>query len=347
MATSKLLIGIISGTIIVGSATAAFNAQNPGRVSAAQADQAAVSAEESADTVSSDSSDGEDSGTNAAETTAASISDPQPEIKETVAAESTAASQTNEANETAAAGSATVEETVARNGWSDGKYFVDNIPATNTWEVIDGQTYRFDADGNEVTGWYNENGNTYYLASDGTLTVGNASINGKNYYFNENGVMQTGWVNGTYYSADGSSYSLDGVLGNMGRLFIPGVGINVALNYVDDYTGDEAAQAICDAEDSAAYMVFSDSDEVWIGDHNYQGFDAIKSVTPGTEAYIKNTDGTITTYICTETAQATNTGYDLVTADGRSASSINAGGIIMYTCNDDWTSVTATFWQPV
>ncbi len=197
-----------------------------------------------------------------------------------------------------------------------------------------------------MTGWYSENGSTYYLGSDGTLTTGNASIDGNNYYFNENGVMQTGWIDGNYYNTDGTEYSFDGTPGNVGRLFIPSAGVNVALNYVDDNTGDEAAQAICDAEDSAAYMVFSSSDEVWIGDHNFQGFDAIKSVVPGTQAYIKNTDGTIDSYICTEIDQATNTGYDLVTADGRSASKINAGGIIMYTCNDDWTSVTATFWQP-
>lgn len=325
MATSKLLIGIVSGTIIAGSAAAAFNAQNPGRAVAAQTGQPASSAEtaEAAVTVTPSVSDSSD--TNTPESDTAAVSETQ------------TGTQTENSEE--------AEETVLLNGWSDGKYFIDNVPASNTWEVIDGHTYRFDADGNEVTGWYSENGSTYYLGSDGTLTTGNASIDGKNYCFNENGVMQTGWINGIYYSPDGSEYSFDGALGNVGRLFIPSAGVNVALNYVDDNTGDEAAQAICDAEDSAAYMVFSSSDEVWIGDHNFQGFDAIKSVAPGTEAFIKNTDGTISTYVCTEIDQGTNTGYDIVTADGRSASSINAGGIVMYTCNDDWTSVTAAFWQ--
>ncbi|MDD6363375.1 MAG: hypothetical protein PUG18_09050 [Lachnospiraceae bacterium] len=322
MAASKLLIGIISGTIIAGSAVATFQAQSPAKASVAPtarqtSSQAAVAAESSADSSNSD-----------AKTT------------RPIKSVSSAAAETQ--NDTPSE----PEETVSLNGWSDGKYFIDNVPVSNAWEVIDGQTYRFDADGNEVTGWYSENGNTYYLGTDGTLTIGNASIDGKNYYFNENGAMQTGWIDGNYYNTDGTEYSFDGTLGNVGRLFIPSVGVNVALNYVDDNTGDEAAQAICDAEDSAAYMNFSSSDEVWIGDHNFQGFDAIKSVVPGTEAYIKNTDGTITTYTCTEITQATNTGYDLVTADGRSASNINAGGIIMYTCNDDWTSVTATFWQP-
>ena len=319
MAASKLLIGIISGTIIAGSAAAAFQAQAPARAYAAQTIQETSSPETMATASSADrtSSDAK---------TAKTI---------TSAATGSQTSYSSEA-----------EEPVYLNGWSDGKYFIENVPVSNSWEVIDGHTYRFDAAGNEVTGWYSENGSTYYLGSDGTLTTGNASIDGENYYFNEDGVMQTGWIDGNYYNADGTEYSFKGTTGNVGRLFIPSAGVNVALNYVDDDTGDEAAQAICDAEDSAAYMVFSNSDEVWIGDHNFQGFDAIKSVVPGMEAYIKNTDGTITTYICTETDQATNTGYDLVTADGRSASNINAGGIIMYTCNDDWTSVTATFWQP-
>lgn len=328
MATSKLLIGIISGTIIAGSAVTAFRAQTPGRTSSPQTARQ-TSVEEV--TVTATSANSESSDTNNAKSDFASAS-----------SDITSASSTPAASPTVSA----PEETVSLNGWSDGKYFIDNVPASNTWEVIDGHTYRFDADGNEVTGWYAENGSTYYLGADGTLTTGSASIDGKNYYFDENGVMQTGWINGIYYNADGSEYTFDGALGNMGRLFIPSVGVNVGLNYVDDNTGDEAAQAICDAEDSAAYMVFSDSDEVWIGDHNFQGFDAIKSVVPGTEAFIKNTDGTVSTYVCTEIDQATNTGYDIVTADGRSASNINAGGIVMYTCNDDWTSVTAAFWQP-
>ena len=327
MATSKLVIGIISGTIIAGTAVTAFRAQTPARTSPAQTARQ-TSAEVATAAVSS--ADREISDTNTAKSNIVSASSDKPSSSSTQTASSTVL---------------TPKETVPLNGWSDGKYFIDNVPVSNTWEVIDGQTYRFDANGNEVTGWYAENGSTYYLGSDGTRTTGSASIDGKNYYFDQNGVMQTGWVNGIYYQPDGSEFTFDGALGNMGRLFIPSVGVDVALNYVDDNTGDEAAQAICDAEDSAAYMVFSSSDEVWIGDHNFQGFDAIKSVVPGSEAFIKNTDGTLSTYVCTEIDQGTNTGYDIVTADGRSASSINAGGIVMYTCNDDWTSVTATFWQ--
>ncbi len=109
-------------------------------------------------------------------------------------------------------------------GWwyrhEDGSY------TTNDFEVINGQTYYFNAAGYMVTGWqliddtwYYFDGSGamktgwvyvgniwYYLDNEGKMLTGFQDIAGQRYYFNDAGYMLTGWqlIEGKYYYFDAS-----------------------------------------------------------------------------------------------------------------------------------------------
>lgn len=137
--------------------------------------------------------------------------------------------------------------------------------------------------------------------------------------------------------------------GNIGRLTIPSVGVNVALFNASIYDVGHS-QGIVDRSDSAAYLY--DADDYYgfdmIADHVHQGFNAIKWVTTGsTMAYIDY--GTYTeSYICTDMFIGYN-GYGgrtgMFDANGSDVAGRNDGGLCLYTCNSDGT-ITITFWQP-
>ena len=122
--------------------------------------------------------------------------------------------------------------------------------------------------------------------------------------------------------------------GMIGRLVIPGTGINVALITTD-------SQATVDARDSAWYGVAGSA--TLIADHWNQGFNGIKSCSAGSKAYIISSTGKRTLTCTGIDRNGTNTSYDLLNSGG--ASVLGYGGIIMYTCNGpDWHSVTITYW---
>ena len=109
-------------------------------------------------------------------------------------------------------------------GWwyrhEDGSY------TTSDFEVINGQTYYFNAAGYMVTGWQQVDdtwyyfdgsgamktgwvyvGNIwYYLDNEGKMLTGFQDIAGQRYYFNDAGYMLTGWqlIEGKYYYFDAS-----------------------------------------------------------------------------------------------------------------------------------------------
>lgn len=133
--------------------------------------------------------------------------------------------------------------------------------------------------------------------------------------------------------------------GAVGRWSIPSVGVNVATYFYNSWADDlYIAQAIVDAPDSAILQEWN-SVQV-IGDHANQGFNAIKSCSVGSKAYMDY--GTYTQeYVCVEIA----TGYnppsgDMTDENGVSIWDRNAGGITCYTCNGNYY-VTLVFFQPV
>lgn len=121
--------------------------------------------------------------------------------------------------------------------------------------------------------------------------------------------------------------------GMIGRLTIPSLGINVAL-----YASN--SQSVVDAADSAACFGFGSA--TVIGDHQDQGFSAIRSSYVGMLAYID--DGTSKRQLtCTGVTTGTNTGTDLINSSGVSASTY--GGYVLYTCNSSWQDVTIVYFS--
>lgn len=131
-------------------------------------------------------------------------------------------------------------------------------------------------------------------------------------------------------------------LGSAGRLVIPDVGIDVALYYADD----AHSQTIVNNTDSAALLTEFGNGNI-IADHWNQGFDGIKSASVNnTVAYIGNGNST-KQYLCTSKFTGHNTEYDLTDNNYNSIVNSNNNGLIMYTCNDDWTNITITYWTPM
>ena len=122
-------------------------------------------------------------------------------------------------------------------GWS--YRYADGTFPTNTSKTIDGQVYRFDADGYMRTGWVFEQGSWYYHALSGVQATGWV-LDGVSWYYLTPGTgqMATGWVkdgshwyylnpaNGKmktgWHYEDGSWYYLKPGSGQMatGRLWI-------------------------------------------------------------------------------------------------------------------------------
>ena len=244
------------------------------------------------------------------------------------------------------------------------------------WTVIDGTSYHFNDDGQMTTGWLTDGDKVYYLQEDGHVSVGWQDIDGVSYYFDENGVKQTGSTyvpdeNTTYYLYDDGGYASDTVVdgsyygpngqeeieyydsasyihnGNVtyfntdysgwGRLYIPDVGINVAL-YCVDYYDDQDAQWICDAEDSAVYMT-GWGVTPFIGDHTNQGFSGIRSCVDDTKAFIRH-DGNTYVYDCTYVGGGTNDGYNIYDWNGEMIWNHGSNDLGMYTCNGNWQNVS-------
>ena len=117
--------------------------------------------------------------------------------------------------------------------------YADGTYPTNTSKTIDGQVYRFDADGYMRTGWVFDQGNWYYHAPSGAQATGWV-LDGVSWYYLTPGTgqMATGWVkdgshwyylnpaNGKmktgWHYEDGSWYYLKPGSGQMatGRLWI-------------------------------------------------------------------------------------------------------------------------------
>ena len=90
--------------------------------------------------------------------------------------------------------------------------------------------------------------------------------------------------------------------GTDGHLYIPDANISVSLQREDK---THTMQAICDMPNTACYVPYHPEDEFWtslfddspmIADHNYQGFNAIKTLPIGTELYIEHPDSTTEHY---------------------------------------------------
>ena len=70
----------------------------------------------------------------------------------------------------------------------------DGTLAVNTWKLVGGIWYYFNAEGNRTRGWFQYGGKWYYFDGNGYMKTGWVNTgNGKWYYLNPDGDMKTGW----------------------------------------------------------------------------------------------------------------------------------------------------------
>lgn len=128
----------------------------------------------------------------------------------------------------------------------------------------------------------------------------------------------------------------------IGRWSIPSVRVDVGIyrQYADE------GGPIVDAWDSATFF-YTNSGCTVIGDHNNQGFNAIKRVKIGDMAYIEYENGNVDTYVCVDVVAGHNKVYYLSDADGNSLYDIYQGKLLCYTCNDNWRNVTVVVFDKI
>lgn len=134
------------------------------------------------------------------------------------------------------------------------------------------------------------------------------------------------------------------VLGDVGRLMIPSVGVDVAVYYADETQGDYA-QAIVDRQDSAVYTIWHGGIP-YIADHWSQGFINIKDCKIGTKAYLKR-PGSIDVFECVEVTTGHNLETDMITEDGIYIENKQGCDLCMFTCNGCWQNVWLVFFRTV
>ena len=122
--------------------------------------------------------------------------------------------------------------------------------------------------------------------------------------------------------------------GMIGRLVIPGAGIDVALVRSFSASTD---QAIADARDSACvYAPHVTTGPVLVADHNNQEFRTLSRTTQGMTAYIQTDTGRIN-LVCSVAMNGINDGFNIRDMNGNVVEDI--ADFVCYTCQQDWHHV--------
>lgn len=121
----------------------------------------------------------------------------------------------------------------------------------------------------------------------------------------------------------------------VGRLYIPSVGINVAM-FINGDGVDTASmrQIVTDEADSAIF--YSDGVGNIIADHNNQGFATLPNVREGDKAYIIAGD-CIVSLEAELVCDGTNTGHGIIDEEGYWVSAEH--DFVCYTCGEDWEHI--------
>lgn len=121
-----------------------------------------------------------------------------------------------------------------------------------------------------------------------------------------------------------------------GRLYIPSVGIDVAL-----YRG--VSQSATDRADSAAIFAYGSYDGEIIADHNNQDFSKLFNVVVGTTGYIQLSNGNVINIKCVEVINGHNTGTELT--DENYNVVMGKYDYLMYTCRNGWKNIRICQWN--
>lgn len=123
------------------------------------------------------------------------------------------------------------------------------------------------------------------------------------------------------------------------NLVIPGINYSASVNYSND---PETAQSIVNTVGSA--WIGDYGGHTIIGDHAYQGFDALTSLPIGATAYL-TLNGETRTLTLASRYYGYNTTNALYTTDGTDIANIWDGDVVMYTCTDaTGENIILAFW---
>ena len=131
--------------------------------------------------------------------------------------------------------------------------------------------------------------------------------------------------------------------GTNGRLYVPRVGISVALYYYEITPENfQVAQAVTDRIDSATcgydYGIFV------ISDHRTQEFGSLLDVVSGDTAHIDYPDGTQERMVCVSCFDGYNNGNDLLDNNGNNAVDGAPCDVVMRTCLNPYGDIRITYW---
>lgn len=130
----------------------------------------------------------------------------------------------------------------------------------------------------------------------------------------------------------------------LGRLFVPDLGINVAVFNTDLYPYTQA-QALMDQEDSACFTRYGNV--VLMGDHNYQGFIVIQDAIPGDTIMTFQKGASFKNYICTEVGTGINATSHAFDKNGQKFYLRDPGTVVLCTCKDNSGSIYYAVFTPV
>lgn len=110
-----------------------------------------------------------------------------------------------------------------------------------------------------------------------------------------------------------------------GRLYVPDVGIDVALYRTN-------LQKVCDMQDAACYFDLYGSDCMLIADHVNQAFGPLLDVVEGDTAHINLKTGETVHMVCVAVFDGRNTGHGIVDGNRKDA---RRADYLLYTCLPD------------
>ena len=230
----------------------------------------------------------------------------------------------------------------------------DGVMLTGEQTGADGQVYNFGSDGAGIMEWNEDH--TKYYGSDYARVSGLQTIDGRVYQFADDGTLQEDLGTVAEYEAalaekqkKNALASAAGNQGDQGNLYVPDLGINVALYGIRQYTESneefEYYKSICNAANSACY--YTDWPEPCIADHNYQGFSALVNAT-GHHCYVTQ-GSTVTEYVCTGVYEGVNTGDGIYQGGTHINEGSKIADLLMYTCQPHSTGhdIYLIYWQKV
>lgn len=133
-----------------------------------------------------------------------------------------------------------------------------------------------------------------------------------------------------------------GPAGDVGRLYIPAIEINVGVSMAEM----PYAQVVTDRKDSACWLEWPNSINPVIADHVNQDFAKLSEVQIGDECYVARGDE-LYKYKCTGTMLGRNTEYDLYDDNGTSIDFYGSDHLAMYTCYNGWRIIFIADWTLV